>query len=96
MAAEIDRQADCAVCCNCFCKPGKVATWVSQQRLLLQHVHLADAAKLKAAAGQVQRLGVGLDDVVRGVDLRLERRLVIAALMTLAASVRSVASSSKR
>ena len=43
--------------------------------MLLQHVHLADAAKLKPLLREVQRVGVGLDDVLRGVDLRLQGRL---------------------
>jgi hypothetical protein len=47
-----------------------------EQRLLLQHLHLADAAELETLLHQAQRLVVGADDVVGDVDLRLQRRLV--------------------
>ena len=74
MAAQIDGKL-IALLLQLFLQAWQGRDLGVAKRLLLQHVDLAYATKLEAPPRKVQRLGIGLDDVACGIDLRLQRRL---------------------
>ena len=73
--AEVDGKL-VALLLQLLAQAGQSGSLRIQERLLLQHVDLGHAAELEALTGDADCLRVGFDNVVGGVDLRLQRRLV--------------------